>query len=331
MRAAGGRARRAPLAICQTAARFDAYLRTAPELALAAPSASARARGARRASASRCRRSRRSRRRRHGAGASCGRARARLARGRHALRAAPRASRAAGAAAAGGRPRGQRRIGDRRAARAPAAPLTRRTLAAFHGAPHHPLHRQGRRRQDVGGRRHRAPLRGGRAAHGRAVDRPRPQPVGLAADAGRRRADGRRPSACGRQEVSAQEEMERNWAAVQRWLGRVLVERGVDRISAEELTVPPGLDELFSLLQVKRHHEEAALRRRRRRLRADRRDAAPAVVPRRRALVAGEGLPAAGPAAGRGATAGARRARRQPARRGGARRRAAPGRATSSR
>jgi arsenite-transporting ATPase len=57
------------------------------------------------------------------------------------------------------------------------------------------------------------------------------------------------------QEVSAQEELERNWASVQGWLGRALVERGVDRISAEELTVPPGLDELFSLLQVKRHHE----------------------------------------------------------------------------
>jgi arsenite-transporting ATPase len=60
------------------------------------------------------------------------------------------------------------------------------------------------------------------------------------------------------QEVSTQDEMERNWAAVQGWLGRVLVDRGVDRISAEELTVPPGLDELFSLLQVKRHHEEGA-------------------------------------------------------------------------
>jgi arsenite/tail-anchored protein-transporting ATPase len=58
------------------------------------------------------------------------------------------------------------------------------------------------------------------------------------------------------QEVSAQEEMERNWSAVQDWLGEMLVERGVDRISAEELTVPPGLDELFSLLQIKRHHEE---------------------------------------------------------------------------
>ena len=58
------------------------------------------------------------------------------------------------------------------------------------------------------------------------------------------------------QQVSAQVELERNWGAVQEWLGEMLVARGVDRISAEELTVPPGMDELFSLLQIKRHHEE---------------------------------------------------------------------------
>jgi arsenite/tail-anchored protein-transporting ATPase len=58
------------------------------------------------------------------------------------------------------------------------------------------------------------------------------------------------------QQVSAQDELERNWSAVQQWLGEMLVERGVDRISAEELTVPPGMDELFSLLQIKRHHED---------------------------------------------------------------------------
>ncbi len=59
------------------------------------------------------------------------------------------------------------------------------------------------------------------------------------------------------QEVQAQEEMERNWEGVQDWMGRLLAERGVDRIAAEELTVPPGMDELFSLLQMKRHHEAA--------------------------------------------------------------------------
>ena len=58
------------------------------------------------------------------------------------------------------------------------------------------------------------------------------------------------------QEVQAQEEMERHWDAVQDWLGSLLEERGVDRIAAEELTVPPGMDELFSLLWIKRHHEE---------------------------------------------------------------------------
>ena len=58
------------------------------------------------------------------------------------------------------------------------------------------------------------------------------------------------------QEVQAQEEMERHWDGVQAWLGDLLAKRGVDRISAEELTVPPGMDELFSLLWIKRHHEE---------------------------------------------------------------------------
>lgn len=56
--------------------------------------------------------------------------------------------------------------------------------------------------------------------------------------------------------MSAQDELERNWAGVQDWLGDLLLERGVDPISAEELTVPPGMDELFSLLQIKRHHED---------------------------------------------------------------------------
>ena len=56
------------------------------------------------------------------------------------------------------------------------------------------------------------------------------------------------------QEVQAQREMEANWAQVQAWLGQILLERGVMDIAAEELTVPPGMDELFSLLQIKRHH-----------------------------------------------------------------------------
>ena len=72
---------------------------------------------------------------------------------------------------------------------------------------------------------------------------------------------GSEPTPCGPslwgQEVQAQEEMERHWEAVQDWMGELLAERGVDRIAADELTVPPGMDELFSLLQIKRHHEAA--------------------------------------------------------------------------
>ena len=57
------------------------------------------------------------------------------------------------------------------------------------------------------------------------------------------------------QEVQAEREMELHWGAVQRWLGALLTDHGVMDIAAEELSVPPGMDELFSLLQIKRHHE----------------------------------------------------------------------------
>jgi arsenite-transporting ATPase len=56
------------------------------------------------------------------------------------------------------------------------------------------------------------------------------------------------------QEVQAEAELERNWQAVQRWMSALLADRGVDQILAEELTVPPGMDEMFSLLQLKKHH-----------------------------------------------------------------------------
>lgn len=57
------------------------------------------------------------------------------------------------------------------------------------------------------------------------------------------------------QEVQANEEMERHWSSVQSWLTELLSDRGLERITAEELTVPPGFDELFALLQIKEHHD----------------------------------------------------------------------------
>src|SRR3954468_3084575 len=57
------------------------------------------------------------------------------------------------------------------------------------------------------------------------------------------------------QQVEAQEELERHWSAVSDWLGGLLMERGVDRIGAEAVTVPPGGDARCSLLEPKRHAE----------------------------------------------------------------------------
>jgi arsenite-transporting ATPase len=55
-------------------------------------------------------------------------------------------------------------------------------------------------------------------------------------------------------EIDAQHELSRHWQGVQDWFGELLMQRGLDRISAEELTVPPGVDELFSLLRLREHH-----------------------------------------------------------------------------
>lgn len=55
------------------------------------------------------------------------------------------------------------------------------------------------------------------------------------------------------QEVIAEAEMRRNWERVAAWMSGLLQSKGVDQVRAEELSVPPGLDELFSLLQIKRH------------------------------------------------------------------------------
>jgi arsenite-transporting ATPase len=45
-------------------------------------------------------------------------------------------------------------------------------------------------------------------------------------------------------------ELTRRWSAVRDWASRTLVGRGVDRVSAEELSVPPGLEELLGLLRL---------------------------------------------------------------------------------
>lgn len=57
-------------------------------------------------------------------------------------------------------------------------------------------------------------------------------------------------------EIDAHTELERRWHSAQSWLSGLLSDRGIDRISAQELTVPPGMDELFSLLRLQEHAQE---------------------------------------------------------------------------
>src|SRR5262245_45371053 len=58
------------------------------------------------------------------------------------------------------------------------------------------------------------------------------------------------------QEVDSLREAERSWGAVQRWLSSVLRWADVADVNSEELIVFPGLEELFSLLQILRHARE---------------------------------------------------------------------------
>ena len=60
------------------------------------------------------------------------------------------------------------------------------------------------------------------------------------------------------QEVDIYHEVESHWGTIQAYLETLLSWRGVDGILAEELTVPPGMSELASLLQLVRLHDGRA-------------------------------------------------------------------------
>jgi arsenite-transporting ATPase len=57
------------------------------------------------------------------------------------------------------------------------------------------------------------------------------------------------------QQLDAQERMEEHWGEIQEYLVEVFNWAGAEGIEAEELSVPPGVDELFSLADIKTHAE----------------------------------------------------------------------------
>ncbi|MGH9273953.1 MAG: ArsA family ATPase, partial [Acidimicrobiales bacterium] len=57
------------------------------------------------------------------------------------------------------------------------------------------------------------------------------------------------------QQLDAQERMEESWHDIQGWLREVFAWAGVDGLEAEELSVIPGLDEVFALADIKQYAE----------------------------------------------------------------------------
>src|SRR5438477_10256862 len=55
------------------------------------------------------------------------------------------------------------------------------------------------------------------------------------------------------EQIDAQERLEANWREIQEYMVSLMNWAGVDAIQAEELSVLPGLDEIFSLIDVKRY------------------------------------------------------------------------------
>jgi arsenite/tail-anchored protein-transporting ATPase len=58
------------------------------------------------------------------------------------------------------------------------------------------------------------------------------------------------------EQIDARQRLEEHWRAVQSYLVALLAWGGVDEVQAEELSVLPGLEELFSLIDLRRHVED---------------------------------------------------------------------------
>ena len=58
------------------------------------------------------------------------------------------------------------------------------------------------------------------------------------------------------EQIDPQRRLEENWREIQQHAMAIMNWAGLGEVEAEELSVIPGLDELFSLADVKRHHDE---------------------------------------------------------------------------
>ena len=120
----------------------------------------------------------------------------------------------------------------------------------------------------------------------------------LGSEVGASRRRSRRTSTASRSTSTAS--WPSHWGVIQEWLTRFMTFQGVDDAVAEEIAILPGMEELFSLLKVKRYAESGRYDVDRHRLRAHRRDRAHAGRARGPELLLQAHLPhpAHGPAVG---------------------------------
>jgi len=59
------------------------------------------------------------------------------------------------------------------------------------------------------------------------------------------------------QEINALEQMEAKWGEIKTYLTALFASQGVDTIEAEELSVFPGMEELFSLMEIRQYNRTA--------------------------------------------------------------------------
>lgn len=59
------------------------------------------------------------------------------------------------------------------------------------------------------------------------------------------------------QEINALEEIEKNWGDIRSYLTALFSSQGIDEIEAEEMSVFPGMEELFSLMEIRNNDKRA--------------------------------------------------------------------------
>ncbi|RLD15102.1 MAG: ArsA family ATPase, partial [Caldiserica bacterium] len=57
------------------------------------------------------------------------------------------------------------------------------------------------------------------------------------------------------QEISPEKEIKKNWQVIQNYLSTILSFQGLEDVISDEITVLPGMEELFSLMKIKEYYE----------------------------------------------------------------------------